>query len=188
MFSAEALIDAVQPRASADGLWLPSPHDRTETIFEQGEERDAIFLQVSGLTKLAYQGADGSEWIKSLIVDAGLFGVSAQAGDVSRFAAICIEPTQLVTLPGTWVRRAIVEDAAIASQIAAFDRWLAARKQAREEALLCLTAEQRFLALRRDEPALLARLTQADIARYLRITPIAFSRIKRRVAARVPPE
>ena len=188
MFSPDALIAAVKRHASGDGLWLPDWHAKGATIFDQGEERNLIILQLSGLTKLAYQGADGSEWIKSLIVDAGLFGTTAQDGEVSRFAAICIEPSRLVSLPGAWLRRAVGRDAGLAEQVAAFNRWLVVRKQAREEALLCLTAEQRYLALLREDAALLARLTQADIARYLRITPIAFSRIKRRIAARISPE
>lgn len=186
MFSPDDLIAAIRPRASSDGLWLPARHTKGGTVFDQGEERDLIVLQLSGLTKLAYQGADGSEWIKSLIVDAGLFGTSAEQGETSRFSAVCIEPSQLVTLPGAWLRQTVAGDAALAEQVAAFNRWLVARKQAREEALLCLSAEQRYIALLESEASLLARLSQADIARYLRITPIAFSRIKRRIATRGP--
>jgi hypothetical protein len=62
---------------------------------------------------------------------------------------------------------------------------LVARKQQREEALLCDSAETRYRNMLKDEPALLARLPQGDIARFLRVTPIAFSRIKRRVSRRV---
>lgn len=43
--------------------------------------------------------------------------------------------------------------------------------------------EDRYRALQGNAADALARLAQGDIARFLGITPIAFSRIKRRMAA-----
>ncbi len=44
-----------------------------------------------------------------------------------------------------------------------------------------MTPEARYLALRAGAPEALARLPQGDVARFLGVTPVAFSRIKRRV-------
>ena len=62
-----------------------------------------------------------------------------------------------------------------------FSAWVLRRKQAREAALLSMTPEARYRALLTHAPDALARLPQGDIARFLGITPIAFSRIKRRM-------
>jgi len=43
---------------------------------------------------------------------------------------------------------------------------------------MCETAETRYHELLMAEPDLLARPPQGDIARYLRVNPITFSRIK----------
>ena len=48
--------------------------------------------------------------------------------------------------------------------------------------LLCRSAEERYRVFLAQEPALADRLTQSDIARYLGITAIALSRIRRRLA------
>lgn len=54
------------------------------------------------------------------------------------------------------------------------------RKEVREKELLMLSAEQRYLNFIKEREGLAARLTDKDIAGYIRITPVALSRIKRR--------
>ena len=56
------------------------------------------------------------------------------------------------------------------------------KKETREFELLCLTAEDRYRRLVSSHPTLFARVTQNDVARYLGITPVGLSRIKRRVS------
>jgi CRP-like cAMP-binding protein len=138
-------------------------------------------LLTSGLAKLTYLTRSGDEWVKSFIVDQGIFG--ALEGEVSRFGAVAIEPCIVASVPMKWVREAVAADQQLAAEAGAFNLWLVERKQHREEALLCDTAETRYREMLRKEAALLSRLPQGDIARYLRVTPIAFSRIKRRVRA-----
>ncbi|WBH16796.1 Crp/Fnr family transcriptional regulator [Sphingomonas radiodurans] len=180
MFFPAAIIDMLQRRAAGDGLWLPSSYPRGGGLLDQGAARDSLFVLISGLVKLTYLSAEGDEWIKSLIVDTGLFGaLGSEAG--SRFGASAIEPSVVVELPASWIGAAMAADIGLAAQAGAFNAWLVGRKQAREEALLCQSAEARYRTMLATEPALVARLPQGDIARYLRITPIAFSRIKRRM-------
>ena len=56
------------------------------------------------------------------------------------------------------------------------------KKELREHDLLCLSAEERYRNFLNDSPALVERITQMDMARYLGITPIALSRIKGRLS------
>jgi CRP-like cAMP-binding protein len=88
----------------------------------------------------------------------------------------------IARLPRPFVEARVAEDTATRAAFLAFSTWVLRRKQAREEALLCLSAEDRYRRMRADHPTLVARLPQGDIARFLGITPVAFSRVKRRVA------
>ena len=55
------------------------------------------------------------------------------------------------------------------------------KKETREFELLCLPAEERYRRLLDAAPSLFERVTQNDIARYLGVTPVGLSRIKKRV-------
>jgi CRP-like cAMP-binding protein len=179
MFSPSGLIDLLRERATGAGLWQPQRHGRGAALLRQGEPCDRVLLLTAGLAKLTYLTPSGDEWIKSFIVDQGVFG--ALEGGASRFGAAAIEPCIVANVPADWVQEAIAADPRLAVEAGAFNRWLVERKQQREAALLCDTAETRYRRMLASEAELLARLPQGDIARYLRVTPIAFSRIKRRV-------
>ena len=153
-----------------------------ECLFDQGTAVDSVYVLQSGIIKLVYETADGNEWIKSIIVDRGLFGPSnASEGQAIAYAARAIEPSTLARIPLGWVGEALNSSWEMRAAYAGFVNWVRQGKEAREAALLCQSAEERYRDLLADAPNLLARLPQADIARYLRITPIAFSRIKRRI-------
>lgn len=175
------IVQLLESRAQRDGIWQLRDYRRGTALHAQGAVHDGLFVLAAGLVKLTYLTAEGDEWIKSLIADRGLFGGFAPEPQRSRFSSIAVEPVIVAELPGDWLRAALATDPALASASAQFFAWLAERKQAREEALLCQTAEQRYRDLLAEEPGLLSRLPQGDIARYLRITPVAFSRIKRRL-------
>lgn len=179
---ARALIAALRPAAEAARLWQPRAFPRGATLFAEAERPTDLFLQLSGLVKLAYVTEDGQERLKSLIADTGVFAAAEAEDGPTGYAAHCLEPTVIVRLPRPFTEARLAEDAATRAAFLAFSTWILRRKQAREEALLCLSAEDRYRRMRTDHPALLSRLPQGDIARFLGITPIAFSRVKRRVA------
>lgn len=177
---AAALAATIAERAERFGVRREVA--RGEALFEQGAPLDRAFVLLSGLVKLVYATASGDEWIKSLIVDRGLFGPSRPgASEAIAFSALTIERSVLIAVPIDWLSREIAESAALAATYARFIDWVRLRKEAREQALLCQSAEERYRDLLANERGLIARLPQADIARFLRITPVAFSRIKRRM-------
>ena len=55
----------------------------------------------------------------------------------------------------------------------------AMKKEKREYEFLCLTAEQRYRALIEQSPELIKRVTQNDLAKYLGVTAVGLSRIKK---------
>ena len=153
-----------------------------ERLFDQGAKVDMVFILQSGLVKLVYETVDGDEWVKSLIADCGLFGPSDYAeGKTITYSARAIEPSSLGQIPLGWIDQTLLTSPDLAKAYARFINWVRQRKEAREAALLCQSPEDRYRDLLANSPSLLARMPQADIARYLRITPIAFSRIKRRL-------
>jgi hypothetical protein len=58
------------------------------------------------------------------------------------------------------------------------------RKERREMELLTLTAEERYLSFLREYPTIAAVVRQRDIASFVRVTPVALSRIKSRIKSR----
>jgi CRP-like cAMP-binding protein len=182
MFSLPDFMTMLKERASADALWRSEHQPKGAELLRQGARCDEIIALEQGLVKLTYLSQSGDEWIKSFIVDQGLFGSLDE--DVNRFGAFAVTDCRIARLPLAWARNRISSDPAFALQVAAFSRWLVARKQEREEALLCDSAEVRYRRMREEQPDLLARLPQGDVARFLRVTPVAFSRIKRRVGGR----
>lgn len=178
----EAVIAPLRTAAEHDGLWRPVEHPANHDLIQQGTVGRVVFVLLEGLVKLAYATPDGGERIKSLIVDRGVFGV--QPATESPYFGRTLERSTVVGLPQDWLLARSRCDAALQSALATFESLLRLRKQAREQALLCDTAEGRYRLLLAHEGGLAQRLTQADIARYIGVTPIAFSRIKRRVNAR----
>lgn len=177
------MIDRLAALARADGLWHPRDCAAGTELFALAEPSSQFWILERGLIKLGYLTANGEDWIKSFIVDQGLFTGS---GDLSpdgtnRYGATCLEPSRVAALPLAWVGRQIEESATLQGDFVRFAAWLQARKQRREELLLCASAEQRYRDLLEQDGALAARLRQAYIARYIGITPIALSRIRRRM-------
>jgi len=177
-FSAPWLIEQLRHRAESEGLWRVREIAKGKTIF--GPETDCrdVFLLLNGLVKLSYLSAGGSETIKSFIFDQGIF--AREQGGLD-FGAYAIEGSDLVQLPQAWVLRQISESNELQRGCAQFIDWIRLRKAEREQSLLCLTPLERLLHFRETEPDLADRLPQGDIARYLGVTPIAYSRIKRRI-------
>lgn len=182
-FDPAHLIATVRELAAASQLWHPIVAADGTFLFEQGDPAEHVWILEEGLVKLSYFTVDGQEWTKSLVVDCGLFAGSIDwtTEEPCRFAAKALENSQLVQLPIDWFRNAIAANSELQSVMAAFGLWLQSRKQQREEALLCQSAEQRYLDFLASAANLSARLPQQEIAKYIGITPVALSRIRRRL-------
>lgn len=174
---ARALIAALQ-EAVPGRRWTPVAFARGDRVLVQGDRTEGVHILLEGLLKLTYTTPDGQEWIKSVVADEGIFA----GGEEVAYGAEALEPCTVVRLADAAVADPLARPEVRAAH-SAFLGWMARRKQAREAALLCLSAEARNRDLCRTSGPILSRLPQGDIARYLGITPVAFSRIKRRIAA-----
>jgi CRP-like cAMP-binding protein len=160
------------------------------TLFEAGQRRPCVYFIDSGVLKLVYDTPAGASWTKAFVVAEGFFASLAalQPRGLTSFAARALEPCRLQRLEFEHLR-------ILAEQHLPWQRALArgfeiygARKEARELELLTLNAEQRYLAFLRNHPELAERLHDREVAAYVRVTPVALSRIKGRLrrAGRLP--
>lgn len=152
-------------------------------VFLQGDEDRFIYKVKTGLLKAYYTSEDGKENIKSFIMPGGQIGSLAanHAGQPSTFSLMAVSQTQLVSVRFSGLYEASQSDAELASEIVNFLLAFGIRKEIREFELLCLSAEDRYKRLLEQSPELLELVTQNEIARYLGVTPVGLSRIKKRV-------
>ena len=171
----------LQARARKLGEWRERSVSAGSDVFQPQAENVPVFIITAGLVKLYYPVANGEEWTKSYIADHGVFGPTSIEAPIMQFGARAIEDCCVGTVRLSWLAGQLSEDAALVGALGLFQSWLFERKRQREEDLLCRAVEERYLAFVQGEAALAARLEQQEIAAYLRITPVALSRIRRRL-------
>ncbi len=151
-------------------------------LFRQGDKTSSLFLIKKGLIKAYYETVDGKEFIKSFVAEGAVIA-SMQAifaASPCSFTAACLEDSTVLEVPSKAVLDLVATNAELAQKFNALLAALAMKKEQREYEFLCLSPEQRYLAFCTREQGLVERLTQQDVARYLGITPVALSRIRKR--------
>ncbi|MCG7923247.1 MAG: Crp/Fnr family transcriptional regulator [Candidatus Thiodiazotropha lotti] len=156
---------------------------RHDCVFRQGDQDGMLYFVISGLLKAYYVSFEGKESIKSFIQAGSTIGSlsATYKGLPCTFSLMALEDTQLIRLPFKELVDATHNSHAIAEEVIQILLTLSMRKEQREYEFLSLPAEERYLNLCKRDPELVTRLTQNDIARYLGITPVALSRIKKRL-------
>ena len=159
--------------------------DAGEYLFRQGDHDQSLYIVNSGLLKAYYLSVDGKENIKSFILPGNNIGslMASYAGKPSTFNLICLKPCQLTVLQFTAIYEASRTDAELSAAIVDFLLGFGIKKEVREYELLCLSAEDRYKRLVENTPDILNLVTHNEIARYLGITPVGLSRIKKRVTS-----
>ena len=179
--SASRFAAMLEERARKLGEWRERRVAAGSDVFRPQAENVPVFILTAGLVKLYYPVANGEEWTKSYIADQGVFGPTSIEAPIMQFGARAIEDCWLGTVRLAWLAEQLGQDAALVDALGLFQTWLFERKRQREEDLLCRAVEERYLAFVEGETALAARLEQQEIAAYLRVTPVALSRIRRRL-------
>lgn len=155
-----------------------------EHLFRQGDLDRSLYIVVGGLLKAYYLSTDGKENIKSFILPGDKIGslTAMHAGGECTFSLVCLKRCDLVVLQFSALHEASRNDLEVSSAIVDFLLTFGMKKEMREYELLCLSAEDRYRRLLKNAPEILDLVTQNEIARYLGVTPVGLSRIKRRVA------
>ena len=152
-------------------------------LFRQGDQDQSLYVVHAGLLKAYYLSPDGKEHIKSFILPGDSIGslMSSYAGKACTFSLVCLRPCQLSVLRFTDLYEASKSDAEMSADIVDFLLGFGMKKENREYELLCLSAEERYKRMMQTAPMILDLVTQNEIARYLGVTPVGLSRIKKRV-------
>lgn len=157
-------------------------------LLRQGEASAALHFLQSGLLKATYVTADGKESIKTFFADGaivGSFQCAAENAPVP-FSVVALEDSRLLRFALGHLRAAAKTDLELANELIERLLQIALRKEQRERAFLTMTPYERYCALREQDPRILERVAQYDIALYLGVTPVALSRMKgRALRARV---
>ncbi len=156
---------------------------RGEHVFSQGFSDASIYFVRSGLLKAYYTTDEGKEFVKSFIVTHDVIGSlsSCYKGECCSFSLVCLENSCLMKIPFSVIYEHSKTDQNIASSMIQMLLEFSMKKEKREFEFLCLSAEQRFLQLKIHSPMIVDKVTQNDLARYLGVTPVALSRIKKRI-------
>jgi len=159
-----------------------------EHIFFQGKKDTSIYFIKSGLLKAYYTTEEGKEFVKSFLVTNDVIGSlsSAYKGDHCSFSLICLEDTSLIEIPFSVIYDHSKTNQMIANHMIDLLLSFSIKKEKREYEFLCLTAEQRYRILEKEMPDIIDKVTQNDLARYLGVTPVGLSRIKKRVNSHTP--
>jgi len=151
-------------------------------IFRQGDKNDCLYYVSTGLLKAYYVSHQGKENIKSFIKKNNVIGSlsAAHKGQACTFNLIALEDVVLFRFKFEQLFTAAHQSHEVAKQLIDTLLSLSMKKEQREYEFLMLSAEQRYMSFVKQEPELAQQLTQNDVARYLGITPVALSRIKKR--------
>ncbi|WP_417837000.1 Crp/Fnr family transcriptional regulator [Thalassospira tepidiphila] len=158
-------------------------HAKGSQIIKQGEVcGDVIFLR-KGLAQMSYVTFEGKEWIKSFFAENAIMGARRCQilGEPSHFAITCLEDCQITAVPYDGLRKLAARSPGLMAIFFDFNEQVSMRKEKREYEFLCLSAQDRYQGFLEDYAHIVPRLTQAQIASFIGITPIALSRIRKRI-------
>jgi len=154
-----------------------------EVLFHAGAPHPHVVCVAEGVLKMVYDTADGKQWIKAF-AEPGLSFASLTAlreGGRASFSACAVGEAAVECVPYAAVEQFAARHAAWQRLLANAFRVYGERKEQRELELLTLSAEERYRRFAAEHPALEARLAQHEVAAYVRVTPVALSRIKARL-------
>lgn len=188
-------LEALRRRIAAavalpDSEWRHAASHYELRVYERGAllaRADAVmthsFHIASGLVRLYYTTPDGTEHNKGFAAEGRLVGSAASKilGKPAGFDIQALEPTVALALPFA-VADALLDRHPAWERLRrlALERLYLEKEQREREFLLCDAGERYRLFCERD-PHLAARLPLLHIASYIGVTPVALSRIRRRL-------
>lgn len=154
-----------------------------EHLFAQGDLDSNVYFVKSGLLKAYYIRSDGKEHIKSFLPEGSIIGsmVALLDADPCSFSLVALEDGSVIGLPFAQLKEAAAQDVSLANVLIDFLSEYGKRKERREYELLSLSPEERYSVLLETMTNVAERVSQADLAAYIGVTPQALSRIKRRI-------
>ena len=154
-----------------------------EALFLAGERKPFVFVVNEGIVKMVYETPNGDSWVKGFAESGVCFAsVAALEEDgLTSFSSYAVVESCIHQIDYRVLLRLAGQHIAWQRAIANALKFYGQRKERREMELLTLSPEDRYVRFMHDNPELVAALRQSDIASYIRVTPVALSRIKSRL-------
>lgn len=189
--SIECFVRAVESQVSVpESEWeyvLPLLKERwfekDETLVRAGEVAGSFFFIVKGLVRFFYLTEDGKEFNKHFAMEnryAGSFHslvLKAPCG----FFIQAMERTRTLVLPNPLLYELFERHACWERMGRKNAERLVILKEAREKELLLDSLETRYRRFLEEYPGLVDRISQYHIASYLGVTPVALSRVRKKI-------
>ena len=159
-----------QVRTVAPRMFLNLPGDQLYEL---------VFVQ-HGLLRFFYSSADGKETNKAFVAE-GEFAAPLASAELNvplYFGVQALESTSLLVAPLAELKQLYATNIAFERFGRKLAEYLLIRKEVRMRSLLEQTATQRYLAYITQNPNLVERIPQYQLAAYLGITEVSLSRIK----------
>lgn len=156
-----------------------------ENLFHAGEALPSVLVVNQGILTMTYETRDGDSWVKGF-AEAGMCFASLTAlepGGVTSYAARAEVDSHVSQIKYSVLTQLADRHPAWQRALSQAYRFYGRRKEQREMDLLTLTPTERYLRFMTEHPNLAAVIRQREIASYVRITPVALSRIKSRLKA-----
>lgn len=156
-----------------------------DALFRVGERHPTVFAVTRGVVRLVYETPHGDSWIKGFAEPGICFAslTALQPGGVTSYSAYAELPSTVACINMQAIEELAGRHLAWQRAMANAFKLYGQRKEQREMELLTQTPQQRYLGFLQNNPGLAAILRQRDIASYVRVTPVALSRIKARLKA-----
>ncbi|WP_127820168.1 Crp/Fnr family transcriptional regulator [Microbacterium sp. CPCC 204701] len=158
---------------------------RGTSLFPEGAIAPDLYWVQRGFVALEFGAPDGRVRTKGIAQGPEMLGsIESLREAPSSFRARALTEVLAAAIPTALVvqlaRTHLVWSRALAAKMAA----LAETREARERELLLSSPEDRWSALLQERPELVAAVSQTEVAALIGITPVALSRLKRRLRDR----
>lgn len=156
-----------------------------EALFHTGQLKPRVYILNQGVVRLVYETQHGDQWIKGF-VQAGLCFASLtslQLGGRTSFSAYAEMDSHVEYFDHDVLTQLADQHPAWQRALSNAFKLYGLRKEQREMELLTLSPAERYMSFLRNYPDLVNVVKQHDIASYVRVTPVALSRIRARLKA-----
>ncbi len=155
-----------------------------QVLFKESAAQPYVFVVHHGVVKMVYETANGDSWVKGF-AEPGVCFASLTAlapGGRASYSAYAVTPAVVERLHFAQLEELAARHPLWQRALSHAYRIYGQRKEKREMELLTLSPEQRYLQFMQEHAQLAGQLRQRDIASYIRVTPVALSRIRARLS------